>query len=448
MSLKIAIFTFNTEAQIFCCSCNKKQSCSLGRQLLKYVTTDCVASDFVEAFVKHIQEQNNGFLPDIFIIGLQESSINNPKKKFVSDQLLFAFYNCIKKKNDNYVFIREKMRGIGAEGIRGLRIGAIIGEGFKFSYKFLLYRPLIESIHVSASEGQQFGKGAMLLDLDMEKDNNNYRLNFINTHLPFLPKYPDQGKEIRNETLIETIDSFETKLGETNSNKFLMGDLNYRVDFENINKIKQQEYLQLFKSNQISKTDVINFKEHDQLTKIIKNYEKLQKYKEGANNSGPNFLPTCKLLKNCEQKTAQRKYQMGKDKTIRLPSWCDRILYDGDIECLYYDNFDHGSTCKSDHIPVIGLYEIKPTVDGVTKTETQTSIIEDPIEIDNPIETDAKIETPSKPIETEIKIETPDQPKAPAEIKLIEQAGGDIYYPKYLKYKQKYVHLKKIVNKN
>lgn len=361
MNLKIAVFTFNTEAEIFCCSCDDKKSCGLSEGISKHIGSGCIVADFVKKFIEHIKFKNNNKLPDVIIISLQESSIINPKKGLRSDGLLFAFHDCINKEsNKKYALIQDKMIGIGAEGVRGLRIGAIINNKIQASYKFLFYKPLFES-SISISEGQKFGKGAMLLEMVMEKGDHQYNLHFVNIHLPFLPKKVDQGKIVRDKMLKEAIEEFNKKINNLNQNiadkysdnfgKLLTGDLNYRVDL--INKNNTNKILREIESRTV---DIGELKKFDQLSNII-GKDFLVDYREGVNNMGPRFMPTCKLLKNCNNKI--RKYQISKKGTSRIPSWCDRILHSNDITCLMYDNFDKGTTCKSDHIPVIGLYELE-----------------------------------------------------------------------------------------
>ena len=389
MNIKVAIFTFNTEAQIFCCSCDKKEECGSTRKILSFMSSNCILSDFAGKFVEYIQSKNNNKLPDTFIISLQESSIKNPKKGFKSDQLIHAFYNCILKYDSQYSLFKEKMEGVGAEGIRGIRIGFIVKkrQDFEIKFRFLFYNPLFES-KIAISEGQQFGKGALMLDTiitnKISGKNETYGLKFINTHLPFLGKKGDQGKSIRDKTIIETMSYFTNIIKQENKsitdNIFLMGDLNYRISFND--SIEQNKFIDLLEnSNRGDFGTIKSYLNFDQLRNSIKGNTILMEYKEGINDEGPSFFPTCKLVKKCIDGNNIREYQLTKGNTQRIPSWCDRILYTGDnITCLLYESFDRGQTCKSDHIPVIGLYEIK----------------------------------------------------------FSEQKGGDNYYKKYLKYKQKY----------
>ena len=231
---------------------------------------------------------------------------------------------------------------------------------FITDYRFYYYRPLFEST-LSSREGQQFGKGAIFLEAKIRKDKRNYHIHVINTHLPFLEKEKDQGKFIRDATISQTIEAFDQKVGSESSfaNKFIIGDLNYRIDFGK-NKELENQYLQRISEQSLTIKDLNIIKSYDQLTKFIRTETYLAGYHEGINNGGPNFLPTCKLSKTCP--VSERTYQTIKKGSKRVPSWCDRILYNGHIECLLYENFDNGTTCKSDHIPVIGLFAVAPTI--------------------------------------------------------------------------------------
>jgi endonuclease/exonuclease/phosphatase family metal-dependent hydrolase len=417
MSIKIAIFSFNTEAQLFCCKCNEKETCGAPRKFFDFFGPKCVLSDFATKFIADMVKFYEP--PDIFIISLQESSIKNPKKGFKSDQLIEAFFDCVNKNIQDvpYSKFSEKMEGVGIEGVRGLRISLIINQKIKNpDIRFLFYRPLFES-KISISEGQHFGKGAIMLDLQFNKEENNkFDLSFINTHLPFLEKKTDLGKSVRNQTIKETMEYFQKKIKSDeqkweNKKIFFMGDLNYRMDFGE-NKKAEEQFIDLLKKNKDTATNeiIINampeYLKYDQLTNSIgdNNLVLLKNFKEGVDNKGPNFLPTCKLIKKCPIEN-RREYQLAKGKRVRVPSWCDRILYHGDnIDCKLYNSFDNGQTCKSDHIPVIAFFEIK-----------------------NPKQTDDATGLKQAGNDTNLK-----------------QVGGNanMYYQKYLKYKQKYLDLK------
>lgn len=380
MDIKIAIFTFNTEAQIFCYSSKEQKECKTHGKFFK---SKCIVADFTEEYIKYIKYNNNGKLPEILIVALQESSIKNPFKGFRSDRLIQTFYECIQKENLGYKMYKEKLEGMGQEGVRGLRMGIFIAPGISGTFGFTFYKPFFNS-KISHKKGQHFGKGAMHLNLNITKINGTnilLNLQFVNTHLPFLESdIHGQGKDIRDQTVEETLKYFNSELeniqkqiqiNKIPSHHFLIGDLNYRIDFGENNK-SRDNFINLVNTEptKYNLSDFLVYKQYDQLTNFIQSGKKpLNLFREGINNNGPNFLPTCKLqiskIPSSTVEETKRSYQIEKNKSIRIPSWCDRVLYTTDlneksnITCDLYETFDRGYTCKSDHKPVIALYTIK-----------------------------------------------------------------------------------------
>lgn len=345
MKLNAAIFTFNMQAQVYCIEQTKSPN-----NLTKHFS-DCIPSNFVSEFINIVTNANHNILPEIFIINLQESSIGNPLKWFRSDKLIYAFYEHIKSIDSNYIIVKKKLEGVGNVGIRGLRTVLIINKNINARYNFKCYRPLFSG-DISINKGQSYGKGAILLELYINSDNKQTDLQFINTHLPFIDSDIDQGKIYRDQTLMETLSYFNIK--NSLSKKFIIGDLNYRVDFGD-NVELSNHYLQIFKNKDYQSLNLSDYRKFDQLNSTLHNI--LPDFQEGVNNNGPDFLPTCKLEKKLSDNNI-RDYQLSKKGTNRMPSWCDRILYSKGVNCLLYCNFDYGNTYKSDHIPVIGLFQL------------------------------------------------------------------------------------------
>lgn len=334
----VAIFTFNTEAQIFCGDINNLNN------------KNCYSSDFIAEYINHIKLNNNNMLPDIFVVNLQESSIKNPFKKFKSNNLIKYFESYIKSINQNYVSIIKKMKGIGREGLRGLCTAVFVSKNISVKFSHDVYRPIFKS-SLSIKEGQQYGKGAIMIELQIVKNSKIYKVQFINTHLPFSGN--NNEKEIRDITLVETLSNFNT---ESNIEKFIIGDLNYRVYFDDPDL--ESKYVESIKNLKIMTCDekkifIENYKQYDQLTSTIRYI--VPQFTEGINSNGLSFLPTCKMFKECPI-VSNRSYQITSKKKYRLPSWCDRILHTDGIKCVLYESFDTGNTCKSDHKPVIGLF--------------------------------------------------------------------------------------------
>lgn len=355
MSPTIAIFTFNTEAQNYCGGVDKIGD---SNKILDLIRPKCIQSDFVNQYINYIIEKNQGLLPDIFVVNLQESSIKNPLQGFKSNNLIDRFLSSIQSIDQDYVMIKKKLRGIGTVGLRGLHSCLIVNKKLNVKYLCQVYRPIFSS-SVSIIKGQQYGKGAIQIELSIVSNGQIYNIQFINTHLPFIGNEPDQGKQYRDTTLIETINYLQNKFI---SNVFIIGDMNYRIDFSSDAELAESFLSTIKTIDKMSNDEIKEFIKpyylYDQLHNTLsKPANNLLDYNEGIDNLGPDFLPTCKLEKICPI-TNRRRYQIFKNNNYRIPSWCDRILYKGNIKCHLYEKFDSGFTCKSDHIPVIGLYSI------------------------------------------------------------------------------------------
>lgn len=100
----------------------------------------------------------------------------------------------------------------------------------------------------------------------------------------------------------------------------------------------------------------INGKIHKSMDEFYSNSSLKALFKEGKNNEGPTFEPSCKL---CENWNIDNRYISESD--IR---WCDRILYrsqNDDLVCLKYESLDlpYTNMIKFDHAIVYGVYKIE-----------------------------------------------------------------------------------------
>ena len=111
--------------------------------------------------------------------------------------------------------------------------------------------------------------------------------------------------------------------------KFLMGDLNFRIDLslnEVLSHISESKYSALY--------------QNDQLAQAL-NEGSLPGYQEGCID----FAPTYKYSKSS-----------GLYNTSRVPAWCDRVLFSGPQELISYHSVDIKG---SDHRPVVCNFLIK-----------------------------------------------------------------------------------------
>jgi hypothetical protein len=114
--------------------------------------------------------------------------------------------------------------------------------------------------------------------------------------------------------------------------------------------------------------------QYDELRNEIKDVP-LNRFKEGLNNSGPEFLPTWKMNKNrssaCRVKKGQTSLPVpgsdcfSTDEThYSFPSWRDRILYSNsgrskfEIKCGGYNRLDLDGMEQSTHAGVLGIFDI------------------------------------------------------------------------------------------
>lgn len=183
-----------------------------------------------------------------------------------------------------------------------------------------------------------WGKGSIVIFLEIEKIG---KLAIANCHLPFNSKSL-KDKESRKKALeiqIKALEIINDSINEYNPDyTLLMGDLNFRV-FGDLDALKIAE--------KISNKDY-SFIEYDELRNNVKIF------KEGIEDKGPLFPPTCKLFQKRNYYPGELVYNLGKYRQ-RVPSWCDRILYKN-LECCSYYSFDEYEIRYSDHMSVIGEF--------------------------------------------------------------------------------------------
>ena len=134
----------------------------------------------------------------------------------------------------------------------------------------------------------------------------------------------------------------------------VLGDLNFRVQIRHENGASEVSQ-RLF--NEEGYIDEL-LRESDEL-RLLMGYANDNKefllplLKEGVANTGPKFIPTCKLKKD-RTTVGPAIFKCGKHDQ-RCPSWCDRILFnstDDIMSCLEYDRLDIADMNKSDHAAV------------------------------------------------------------------------------------------------
>lgn len=375
--LNVFCMTWNTETINICAF--KDGKWYGGKNPPLYLTADkCYKGIELTNRIGEIIEQNRHL--DMLVFAFQESA--KPGDYFFS----FSLPEFMKQKN--YVLLtRERAIGVGlttaTKGkLRGLRIAIFLKRD--------IYEKLPVKINASSFKacGGEYskelvrGKGGLQITLDIEGFG---KYMFINYHLPFSASRLNPDNPKRNELLEFQTDCFTSTYKQfIEENKpdyvFVMGDLNYRIQglredqmFDN-DKIRQEQFNKWYK-------------EYDELHKLIdkmggsgdilEGWEVLgsepilikdeRSLKEGLNNEGPTFAPTCKMMKGREYGCTNRMcYQVTHgDGNYRVPSWCDRILHSRrnlnkpSIDVIDYNRIDEGDmmTC-SDHAGVYGIFSI------------------------------------------------------------------------------------------
>jgi len=335
----ILIITFNTEAK-------------------QYTTEGC--TDFFESIFN--ENQN----PDIIVICLQES-------RGFGDSILESFRKCYK----GYCKIAdESLQSVGKEGYRGLRTYVLMKSNYYY----------ISDYSCKTNSIRTLSKGSICVTLIWE----DLSLSFINSHLPFKKaEGKNQGLDARKEAFVNFYNDHQKNIENfKNSLKFFIGDLNFRNNNEcNNNECNNNECNLIYVMDKIigetsrgDPKEVLHnnvYKKCDQLYKLLNSkdifYNQFTEGIRGENGkdgNGIDFKPTCKLKKGrpaltTELTESSKRYNTQPNKYVRIPSWCDRILYSSAtennfyIKCDKYDSIDQDLTFQSDHAPVYGMYNIQ-----------------------------------------------------------------------------------------
>ena len=309
-------------------------------------------ADFIDPLISLINEKNC----DLVVIALQEDSIRDSPIVEVLE----------KKLSDKYTRAAfTELSGYGSTTIkaaitelayrpRGIRLAI-----FKKNALELISIESAEFVCPSIIDWLTCGKGGVAINLTT----NNGSFTFLNVHLPFtsstLIKSYDRPAGILwqltclNYLYDKVIEKFDPDY------LFLCGDLNFRVQ----GNLKAREIAdQLFVDPDFCKKILT---ESDEL-RLLLQYKcgpQLPAFIEGIDNAGPQFLPTCKLVKG-RKNTSSAMYRCG-TKNHRPPSWCDRILYMNrviatSVQCTEYNRFDILNMNLSDHAAVYATFKGLP----------------------------------------------------------------------------------------
>lgn len=331
--------------------------------------------DFYPKFASIIKEKR----PDIIVIGFQED--RHPGSYFHShllpEEMPKIGYSLLK---------RTKLMGVGVTTCKGLTRGDIFERGIRVSIyvKHNLKNIIDEEekqlrdkigndgqIEYICSSKIIRGKGATCSYLMLPKIGC---IAIVCCHLPF------NGKSLINERVQKNKMVRQNELNRCNicfnniiENVILgqnpipnaviyFGDFNYRIsDMRSASDVAKDFNIHWNDNTYLSTI----YNQYDELLEQMKR-DNIYTFNEGIDNTGPLFLPTCKMIKgrnNSNNDECIDSWQIGKQ-NHRIPSWCDRILYKTNdnivkLDCELYDRFDHGEIMKkSDHAGVISIINV------------------------------------------------------------------------------------------
>lgn len=374
INYKIMVFSWNTQSVGLCETINS--NIAEYNRLGAFTTWryTCTVPDFFEELSAKIKREE----PDIIVIGFQEDRF--PGSYFHShllpEEMPKLGYDLIK---------RSKLMGLGMTSYKGMMNLDPYERGIRMSiYAKQYLKPIIENEEtemrqVIGNDGQDEyicssiitrGKGAIAAYLILPGVG---RIAFVCCHLPFDSKSLIKEREsnnriIRQNALNQSNECFNNIIEHlvlnrkpTPINVIYFGDFNYRVaDYRSALQVAY-----LFQQNSNNREFITSmYLEYDELKNQMDKHN-IYKFSEGIDNIGPTFLPTCKMSKERRDNNYNNCiWKVGKY-CQRVPSWCDRILYqkfgnDGwNLTCSHYNRFDLGNVmAKSDHAAVIGIYNL------------------------------------------------------------------------------------------
>jgi synaptojanin len=263
-----------------------------------------------------------------------------------SDVLIFSFQEVVKLNAKNVLMEKSNSKRIRRikfiiADILNIADYSLICENSLVGVLLLIYCknsvcPHMYNIETDALRlgfgGKMGNKGAVVGRFTLEDTN----LCIISCHLASGTSQSElrksQIRDIQADIFVkEKTDRRQMQIFE-HDYKFVCGDLNFRIDLPGA-LVRQM----------VSENKISELLEHDQLTQTLS-----QGTMPGYKEPGITFKPTYKFDKKTDVYDTSKK--------LRPPAWCDRVLYNGDLEIVSYSSVD---LRISDHRPVFGEFLIK-----------------------------------------------------------------------------------------
>ena len=361
MDLQVFVFTWNT-------------------QTVRYNVNNGPTADFVHVLSDRIISSEHNY--DLVVIGLQEDAIRDSPLLADKDSLLG---NGIAAKYELLEIL--SLSGWGSTTYkalkneweyrpRGLRLAV-------FKRKDLVIKiEKVESMDMVCPGIRDWftcGKGGLAVSLHTSLG----KVCFLNVHLPFnsrsIIQDPVDKISYRHEAVMWQAKCLRT-LYEYTVDEYLpdyliiLGDLNFRVQIRTESGATDIA-TRIFNSpgyiaELIREADelhlLFDYSQHSDQDLLCEgpSIPPVPVMNEGIDDSGPVFLPTCKMRQGREyiEECKQAAYSLGIEDQ-RTPSWCDRILYKqfkkgNNIKCIYYNRWEHGTMRMSDHSAVTAVFKI------------------------------------------------------------------------------------------
>ena len=377
--MDIVCFSWNASGLRICESASQFDADKKRTGFRGLLKKPCIAPDFFENIRTYIKDKN----PGVVVMTTQDE--DEKDTYFHSDFLPMSMreigYSLLK---------RDKMDGIGEKASKGPVTTSEIPTGLPSG------SALRSSIYVRNNELESFKFGERKIskffsDGQLEHSLNHFgrvsgaiasylwhqkygRIVFIATHLPSGSEALKVGRGENYEVyrvasvasntlcLIDIMKKFITDIPKDYKPEhiFLMGDLNYDIVFSD----KSTSDL----INEISKASSMDkYRNNDELYKNIKEIP-LKGFKEGINDNGPQFKPTCRLSRSRGEESSNEASSIPSscfESSDLGIGWHDRILYrDLDntnykIKCNSYSRLDVKNMQKSTHAGVLGHFTIE-----------------------------------------------------------------------------------------
>ena len=375
--MKVLVWSWNSESARFSESVESRRAESSieWTGALPTLAIACEPPSFVRAMAERVHEEQ----PELVVVGLQEDP--KPGSYWLSDALpqLLTGYALLEK---------TRLMGVGLTtwtrcySMRGLRLSVFVKQDWAPAQH--IQASVYE--HVCRGAALTRNKGGVAIVLDIP---GHGKLELINAHLPFDSSSLGTFRQ-RHEAKQKQADHLEQLhaalvLGAVQplaDHVILMGDLNFRLDVfltDEPSTVGPQGIAdRLFPEFAELGPNAV-YRKRDELLQVLEQSAWLRGYREGADDQGPDFAPTCKLRKQRPAESAELSLDWLRSTLQvqaehgslgpRTPGFADRILFRSfaghhgtsaadshSLRCTAYERWDLSPL--SDHAAVMAVLDL------------------------------------------------------------------------------------------